>query len=145
MWLIGARNDPRHCATSEPKGVCEANDVGKYPSAVAALLDEKRNHVDHDKGRSASVDRLVCMPSSTSLLLSVILTLLNQPIVELWAWVGNIRCNCASLIRNHLGESLCDATMISGRHIGVNDLNLRCLGAQQTALPPSHGVFPSLS
>jgi len=39
----------------------------------------------------------------------------------------NIRCNCAALIRNHLGESLCDATMISGHYIGVNDVNLRCL------------------
>ncbi len=32
--------------------------------------------------------------------------LLNQPIVEFWARVGDIRFNCASLIRNHLGELL---------------------------------------
>lgn len=46
-------------------------------------------------------------------------------IVRVRAWAGDSRRNCAALIRIHLGESSCDATMITGRRISVNWLTLR--------------------
>jgi hypothetical protein len=62
------------------------------------------------------------MASPAPLLLPVVLALLNQPVVKFGAWASNVSCDYAALIRIHLGESPCDATMITGHWVIVNDL-----------------------
>ena len=101
MRLIGTGNDPSDCASSGAKSVCKTNDVGQYPSAVAAFLDEKRHHIDHNQSRSTWIDNLVRMALTAPLLLPVVLPLLNYPVVKLWARPRSHGCDCAALIRMH--------------------------------------------
>jgi len=56
IWLIGAGNNPSNLATSGTKGIREPNGVRQYSSAVAAVLDEKRDHIDHDQRRPTWID-----------------------------------------------------------------------------------------
>ncbi|GEM_PF-1780125 len=82
MGLLGPRNHPSHGTARGAKRARKANDVGDYPSAIATFFHEKRDHVDHDQGRSGGLDGFICMPSPTPLFLAFILALLDDPVVE---------------------------------------------------------------